>query len=67
MDFEQIVIMRELTVNFLRHSEGQDLIEYSLLLAFVCLAGAAAIIGIGQNISGIWTVVNNRMSSAAAS
>lgn len=59
--------MRKTIIEFLIDTRGQDLVEYSLLLAFVCLAGAAAIIGIGQGTSVIWTVVNNRLSSAAAS
>jgi Flp pilus assembly pilin Flp len=43
---------------------GQDLVEYSLLLAFVCLVGAATFIGMGQTISGIWGIANNRLASA---
>ena len=31
--------------NFLRDEQGQDLIEYTLLLAFVALASAATLIG----------------------
>jgi len=49
---------------FLRDDGGQDIVEYSLLLAFVCLAGAAAFIGMGANISGLWTIANNRLASA---
>ena len=49
---------------FWKDQQGQDLVEYSLLLAFVCLAGAAAIIGMGGTISGLWTVVNSRLASA---
>ncbi len=44
--------------------EGQDLIEYSLLLAFVALAGAAIFIGMGQITGGIWTIVNSRLAEA---
>ena len=58
--------MRKLAVRFLRKTEGQDLIEYSLLMAFICLSGAAAIIGMGGGISTLWTIVNNRLSSAAS-
>jgi len=47
--------------------QGQDLIEYTLLLAFVALASAALFIGAGGNISSIWTTTNNQLSSAAAS
>lgn len=43
---------------------GQDLVEYSLLLAFVCLVGAATFIGMGQTISGIWGIANSRLAAA---
>ncbi|MEQ1946831.1 MAG: hypothetical protein ABL995_06570 [Bryobacteraceae bacterium] len=49
---------------FWRDEDGQDLIEYSLLLAFVCLSGAAAFIGMGQSTRGIWSIVNNRLAAA---
>jgi len=47
--------------------QGQDLIEYTLLLAFVALASAALFIGAGGNVSAIWTITNNQLSSAAGS
>ena len=37
--------------NFLRDEQGQDLIEYTLLLAFVALASAALFIGAGGSVS----------------
>ena len=46
--------------------EGQDLIEYTLLLAFVCLASAALFIGAGASINVIWQAANNILSNAAA-
>jgi Flp pilus assembly pilin Flp len=52
--------------NFLNEDQGQDLIEYTLLLAFVALASAAVFIGAGSSISGIWTAANNRLSNANA-
>jgi Flp pilus assembly pilin Flp len=56
--------MKEIFVYFWSGEEGQDLIEYSLLLAFVCLAGAAAFIGMGRNVQGLWSAVNSRMTAA---
>lgn len=52
---------------FLHNERGQDLIEYTLLLAFIALVGVATFIGMGNTTSGIWSIVNNRLSSAAAS
>ncbi len=50
--------------NFLRDEQGQDLIEYTLLLAFVALASAALFIGAGGSVSGIWSIANSRLSVA---
>jgi Flp pilus assembly pilin Flp len=48
----------------LRDEEGQDLIEYTLLMAFVALASAALFIGAGGSISGIWTTTNTQLANA---
>ena len=37
--------MKQFIRKFVREEEGQDLVEYTLLLAFVCLASAALFIG----------------------
>jgi len=49
---------------FLGDDGGQDLVEYSLLLAFVCLAGAATFLAMGSTISGIWGIANSRLAAA---
>ena len=46
--------------------EGQDLIEYTLMLAFVALASAALFIGAGQSVHGIWQRGNERIATANA-
>lgn len=43
---------------------GQDLIEYSLLLALICLVGAAFYMGMGSSTSTIWGIVNSRLAAA---
>ena len=53
--------------SFLRDESGQDLVEYTLLLAFVALASAALFIGAGGSINTIWTVANNHLNAAAKS
>jgi len=53
--------------NFWNDEQGQDLIEYTLLMAFVALASAALFIGAGKSISTIWTSTNTQLSNAAAS
>jgi Flp pilus assembly pilin Flp len=53
-----------LVKNFLRDDSGQDLIEYALLLAFICLFSAAVFISVGQDISGIWSGAKNATNTA---
>jgi Flp pilus assembly pilin Flp len=52
--------------NLWNDEQGQDLIEYTLLLAFVALASAALFIGAGGKINTIWTITNNTLSNAAS-
>ena len=58
--------MKQLMVRFLREEEGQDLIEYTLLLGFVALASAALFIGAGNAAKSIWGVANTEMNQAAS-
>lgn len=51
-------------INFLRDEQGQDLIEYTLLLAFVALASAALFIGAGNSVKGIWQTTNSQLATA---
>jgi Flp pilus assembly pilin Flp len=53
--------------NFFKDEQGQDLIEYTLLLAFVCLASAALFVSAGGSVSGIWTATNSRLAAANTS
>jgi Flp pilus assembly pilin Flp len=50
--------------NFWSDTQGQDLIEYTLLMAFVALASAALFLGAGNSIVGIWTAANSQLSAA---
>jgi Flp pilus assembly pilin Flp len=54
-----------LLLNFLRDDQGQDLIEYTLLLAFVALASAAVFIGAGSGVNVIWQDTNQALNNAA--
>jgi Flp pilus assembly pilin Flp len=53
-------------LTFLRDEEGQDLIEYTLLMAFIALASASIFVSAGGSISGIWGVSSNTLSTANA-
>ena len=47
--------MLKITKRFWQDEQGQDLIEYTLLMAFVALASAALFISSGSSISAIWS------------
>lgn len=59
--------MRSFMQRFWREESGQDLIEYTLLMAFVALASASLFISAGNSVSGIWGVASNQISNAAVS
>ena len=59
--------MKQLVRQFLSEEQGQDLIEYTLLMAFVALASAALFIGAGGSINSIWTTSNTQLANAATS
>jgi Flp pilus assembly pilin Flp len=52
---------------FLIEEQAQDLIEYTLLLAFVCLATSALFVSSGGSLSGIWTSANSDLATANTS
>ena len=63
---EEIIVSKNRLYAFFGDEGGQDLIEYTLLLAFVCMASAAMFIGGGASINTIWQVTNNNLSQAAS-
>jgi len=58
--------LRTLAMRFVREEAGQDLIEYTLLLAFVALAAAALFPGVAASISTIWSSISTLLGNAAA-
>lgn len=62
-----IINVKYILKNFFGDEQGQDLIEYTLLMAFVALASAALFIGAGKSVSSIWTSTNTQLSNAAVS
>ncbi len=50
--------------SFWKEEQGQDLIEYTMLMAFVALASAALFLGAGGSISGIWSQTATNLASA---
>jgi Flp pilus assembly pilin Flp len=58
--------MTMLLRNLWKDDQGQDLIEYTLLMAFVALASAALFISSGASVSKIWSTTNSQLSTAAS-
>ena len=52
---------------FRQDESGQDLIEYTLLLAFVALASASLFLSAGSSVSQIWGSASTQLVNAATS
>ena len=52
---------------FWQEEDGQDLVEYSLLMAFIALAAVGVLGTVKNSISSIWTSINTQLSSVAGS
>jgi Flp pilus assembly pilin Flp len=53
------------TRELLRQEDGQDTMEYTLLLAFVAMAAAAIFPVVTDSIKVIWNVMSNHLSNTA--
>jgi Flp pilus assembly pilin Flp len=51
---------------FWKEENGQDLIEYSLLLAFLCLFAVSSYSAVSGSLNTIWTNANSVAASAAS-
>ena len=59
--------MKNLFARFLRDDEGQDIIEYALLAAFISIVAYTLLGTIGNDVTTIYSTVGEVTSSAAAS
>jgi Flp pilus assembly pilin Flp len=59
--------MKNMFMRFVKDEQGQDLIEYTLLMAFIALASAAIFINAGSSIKGIWSSASTQLSAANTS
>ncbi|HEX4136293.1 MAG TPA: Flp family type IVb pilin [Bryobacteraceae bacterium] len=57
--------MKNILMRFVKDEQGQDLIEYTLLMAFIALASAAVFVNAGKSISTIWGSTSTQLSNAA--
>jgi len=58
--------MKTFCAHLWREEQGQDLIEYTLMLAFVALASAALFSSAGSSINQIWSKTNSQLTTAAS-
>jgi Flp pilus assembly pilin Flp len=56
--------MKKLFNTFLQDEQGQDLVEYALLLAFIALAAVTLLSGMKTSITGIFTKVSTNLATA---
>ncbi len=56
--------MKNLLVRFVREDEGQDIIEYALLAAFISISGYLILQSIGTSVNSIYTKVQGATSAA---
>jgi Flp pilus assembly pilin Flp len=45
-----------------RDCGAQDLVEYTLLMAFLVLASAALYMNVSQTINALWTAISSRLA-----
>ena len=50
---------------FARNEEGQDLLEYALLVALIALVALAAVAAAGGAVDGIFTAIAGALAGAA--
>ena len=59
------IIGRTLRVH-LQVEEGQDMVEYALLLGFVALAAISVLTGVRDTINNVWSQIGNGLSTGAS-
>ena len=57
-------VLMKFLKRFLLEESGQDLIEYTLLMAFIALASASIFINVGTSAKSIWKNASNQLSNA---
>lgn len=59
-------MVKTMLKNFWQEEDGQDLVEYSLLLAFIAVAAVGLLTSANASIKSIWANVNSGLSKASA-
>lgn len=56
--------MKNFIANFVKDEQGQDIVEYSLLLVLIAASALFVLTTMGQSISAIFSKVNTKLASA---
>jgi Flp pilus assembly pilin Flp len=51
-------------IRFVRDEQGQDLVEYTLVLTLICLASVAVFTGAGGSINKVWNSTSTTLLNA---
>ena len=57
--------MKNLLVRFVRNEEGQDLVEYAMLLAFIALIAIAGVQELGNTVNSFFSNVSSELVSGS--
>ena len=52
--------------NWFAEQEGQDLIEYSLIIALIVIVAIVGMTAVGTSVASIWTQISGSLSTAAS-
>ena len=57
-------MIKNFVKNFVKDEQGQDIVEYSLLLVLIGAAAVFVLTTMGQSISSIFSKINTKLTSA---
>jgi Flp pilus assembly pilin Flp len=60
------VLLRSSVTSFTREENGQDLVEYSLLIALIAVVCAGLVQSVGGGYRNLWTTATSMLANAQA-
>jgi pilus assembly protein Flp/PilA len=58
--------MKNMFARFIRNEEGQDLLEYALLIALIALVAAGAVAAAGGQVTAVFNGITDEIPAPAA-
>jgi len=58
--------MKELLKTLWQDEDGQDVVEYALVLGFIALVAAGGMKTAGTDVNNLWTAINVKLTAAAS-